>query len=308
MSEDLIPRFAVIGNPIQHSKSPWIHARFSELTGCRLHYGKLLAPCDGFAQTVAAMRAAGMQGANVTVPFKFEAHALCTALSDRARVAAAVNTLRFTAHGIEGDNTDGAGLVSDLVRLYGALKGARLLVIGAGGAAAGVLRPLLDGQLASLTLLNRTAEKANALVGALQSAYSQTQLQSGGFDSKPHAVDIVINATSTGLQDAAPDINPAWYQGSTLAYDMMYGAQSTAFMRIANGFGVQAHDGLGMLVGQAAESFFVWHGVRPDVLPVLTQLREQLQGTTTVASAISASGSTTRAVAVGACSADANKV
>jgi len=285
------PRFAVIGNPVAHSKSPQIHAQFAQITGHPVRYGKLLAPVGGFAQTVAAMRAAGMRGANVTVPFKFEAHALCDVLSERARAAGAVNTLSFTHNGIEGDNTDGAGLVSDLVRLSGSLAGKRVLVLGAGGAAAGVMRPLLDALPASLTVLNRTAHKAIELIDALRAdcnrthspgpaagattwpASSSATLQGGGFNHASHAVDIIINATSTGLQDAAPAIDPSWFAGANLAYDMMYGAQPTAFMRVAQSQGVAAHDGLGMLVGQAAEAFFIWHGVRPDVRPVLQNLR-----------------------------------
>ncbi len=276
MSINPIKRFAVIGKPIAHSKSPQIHAQFARQTGCALQYGKLLAPKDGFAQTVAAMRSAGMSGANVTVPFKFEAHALCDVLSKRAMQAGAVNTLSFTDHGIEGDNTDGAGLVSDLIRLAGPLKDARLLVLGAGGAAAGVLRPLLDEHPQSLVLLNRTAEKAQALIAALQGDYPQTRLAAGGFNVPAQGVDVIINATSTGLQDEAPAIDEHWFAGAKLAYDMMYGAQATAFMREAQTQGVSAHDGLGMLVGQAAEAFLIWHGVRPDVSPVLEKLRAQL--------------------------------
>lgn len=283
-----LDRYAVIGNPIAHSRSPAIHARFAELTGEPVQYGRLLAPIDGFAQTVSAMRAAGMRGANVTVPFKFEAHALCDSLSVRAQQAGAVNTLSFTDTGIVGDNTDGAGLLSDLLRLCArspgssdtdgasALRGARLLVLGAGGAVAGVLRPLLDAQPASLVLLNRTASKASDLISALRSDYPRIRLHADHFDCARESVDIIINGTSTGLSDAAPPLPLQWFKGAMLAYDMMYGAQPTAFMRLATAESVAAADGLGMLVGQAAEAFFQWRGIRPPLEPVLDALRSEM--------------------------------
>lgn len=272
-------RYAVIGNPIAHSKSPWLHARFAALTGELVAYGRVLSPIDGFEQTVRSMVAGGMRGANVTVPFKFEAFAMCHTLTARARQAGAVNTLSFAADGsIAGDNTDGAGLVNDLIALSGSLQGKRLLVLGAGGAVSGVLRPLLDAGVSALAVLNRTAGRAEALLPSLQQDYPHVDFVAGGFDTPSRPVDMLINGTASSLQDSTPDIGQAWYAGAALAYDMMYGAQPTPFMQQAQACGVAAADGLGMLAAQAAEAFFVWRGVRPPTARVLGELRALLQG------------------------------
>jgi shikimate dehydrogenase len=245
-------------------------------------YGRILSPLDGFEQTVRSMRAAGMSGANVTVPFKFAACHLCDELTPRARQAGAVNTLRFLPDGqIAGDNTDGAGLVADLERLCTGLQGRRLLLLGAGGAVSGVLRPLLDAGLSELTLLNRTPGKAADLVQNLLPDYPGSCLLAGGLDAKPRPVDIVINGTASSLQDAAPAIDAQWYSGASLAYDMMYGATPTAFVRAAQAHGVPASDGLGMLAAQAAEAFVFWRGVRPPLADVLTELRKLFSGAST---------------------------
>lgn len=268
-------RYAVIGNPIAHSKSPEIHARFAQQTGEDIRYERLLAPLDGFAQTVADFMQAGGLGANVTVPFKLEAYALATELSVRAQAAGAVNTLRFSGDVIYGDNTDGVGLVTDIVRNAGvALQGRRLLLLGAGGAARGVLLPLLDQQPAEIVIANRTLDKAHLLVQEFSAPHGV--LRASPFDALDGMFDVVINATSASLEQALPPVPAACFGGATLAYDMMYGRDATPFMRLAASHGATVRDGLGMLVEQAAESFFVWRGVRPDTAPVHQALRALL--------------------------------
>jgi len=261
-------RYAVIGNPIAHSKSPLIHAAFARQTGQDIDYGRVLAPLDGFAGTVAGLRAEGYRGCNVTVPFKLEAFDLSDELSPRARDAGAVNTLSFLSGRVLGDNTDGAGLVADILHNHGVqIAGRSVLLLGAGGAARGVIRPLLEQGPASLTLANRTLDKARAL----QRHFDVIQVSD--FAGLPaQAFDIVINATSAGLDDAALPIPPQLFAPHTLAYDMMYG-RDTPFMVLARSAGAQVADGLGMLVEQAAEAFFVWRGVRPATAPVIGQLR-----------------------------------
>jgi shikimate dehydrogenase len=273
-------RYAVIGNPIAHSKSPLIHAQFARQTGEHIDYGRLLAPLDGFVAEVNAFRAAGGRGMNVTVPFKLEAHALAHRLSPRAAAAGAVNTLRFDAEGIFGDNTDGFGLVRDIESNLGvALKGARVLLLGAGGAARGVVLPMLERGPREITIVNRTAAKAHDLIGQFAAAAAEAGcLVNGGG---PHAVDpspydVIVNATAGSLDATLPECDERAFGKGTLAYDMMYGAQPTVFMRHAQSLGARAADGLGMLVEQAAESFYVWRGVRPDSAPVLAALRAQL--------------------------------
>lgn len=261
-------RYAVIGNPIEHSKSPLIHAAFARQTGQDMEYDRVLAPLDGFALTVKDLRARAYRGCNVTVPFKLEAFALATELTARASDAGAVNTLVFDGARVLGDNTDGAGLVADIVRNHGVkLAGARVLLLGAGGAARGVIRPLLDASPASLTLANRSPDKALELqrhFGAL-TVCSFDELASGQFD-------VVINATSAGLSDTALPISAGIFAPGALAYDMVYG-RTTPFMQLAQQSGVKVVDGLGMLVEQAAEAFYLWRGVRPDTAEVIGQLR-----------------------------------
>ena len=274
-----LDRYAVVGNPIAHSKSPVIHAAFACETGAQLAYTALLAPLDGFAAAVAACRAAGGRGLNVTVPFKLEAFALADRRSARAQAAGAVNTLAFDADGIFGDNTDGAGLVRDLVHnLACPLAGRRILLLGAGGAARGVVLPLLAAHPAALTLANRTEAKAHALVAAFRGEAGATALDAGGFAALAgRRFDVVINATAASLADQAPPLPPALYAAGALAYDMMYGRGDTPFLAAARRDGAaRLADGLGMLVEQAAESFLLWRGVRPDTAPVLADLRRQL--------------------------------
>ena len=272
-------RYAVIGNPIAHSKSPQIHAAFARQTGQELSYEALLAPVDGFAQTVADFRAQGGRGLNVTVPFKLEAFALADRHTPRAQAAGAVNTLAFGADGVLGDNTDGAGLVRDLsANLNFALAGRRILLLGAGGATRGVLLPLLDSRPARLTIANRTVAKAEALAALFAARAGDTALDACGFDALAgRRFDLVINATAASLADELPPLPPGLSAEGALAYDMMYARAPTRFMRAALADGAaRVADGLGMLVEQAAESFTLWRGVRPDSAPVLAALRRQL--------------------------------
>jgi len=278
-------RYAVIGNPVAHSKSPSIHAQFAAATGEPVEYDRLLAPLDGFVEHVQAFRAAGGRGLNVTVPFKLEAHALANKLSPRAEAAGAVNTLRFDEDGIFGDNTDGFGLVRDIeVNLGVSLKGARVLLLGAGGAARGVVLPMLEREPREITIVNRTAQKAHALVEQFEGAAREfaCMIDGGGPDAvyrdpvDPKPYDVIVNATAGSLDATLPECDARAFGKRSLAYDMMYGAEPTVFMRHAESLGARASDGLGMLVEQAAESFFVWRGVRPDGAPVLAALREQL--------------------------------
>ncbi|CAB3944553.1 Shikimate dehydrogenase (NADP(+)) [Achromobacter insolitus] len=278
-----LARYAVIGNPIAHSRSPQIHAMFAEQTGKPLRYDRLLAPVDGFAEAVAGFVAEGGLGLNVTVPFKLDAYALAAGrLSSRARLAGAVNTLSWRDGAWHGCNTDGVGLVSDLLRLGLRLTGASVLLVGAGGAARGVLQPLAEAGCARIHIVNRTAAKAEALAASWRDSgvSPQTAVTGGSLADAALAGgwNLVINATASGLQDAAPDLPPGLYAPGAAAYDMMYGAQPTAFMKQAEADGAAlTADGLGMLVGQAAESFYIWHGVRPDPAPVLAALREALK-------------------------------
>lgn len=266
-------RYAVVGNPISHSKSPLIHAAFARQTGQDLCYEALLAPLDGFAQCVAEFRRAGGKGLNVTVPFKVEAWQLATRLSERARLAQAVNTLQFAEGGeIYGDNTDGAGLVRDIVHNLGfPLEGKTILLMGAGGAARGVLLPMLEMRPASVFIVNRTAAKA----GELQAQFAAFgTLTAGSYEAlQGKSFDVVINATSSGLDDQLPPLPPGVFADGALAYDMMYGKE-TPFLVFAREQGAQTvADGLGMLVEQAAEAFLLWRGMRPDTLSVREMLR-----------------------------------
>ena len=261
-------RYAVIGNPVAHSKSPWIHAQFARQTGQAIEYHAILAPTDGFFGVVAEFRAAGGRGANVTLPFKRDAFRFAVRTSGRARSAQAVNTLVFADEETYGDNTDGAGLIRDLERNHGfGLAGKRVLLMGAGGAAQGVVGPLLDARPSKLAIANRTAHKAIALAARFP------PVSGGGYAAvSGEQFDLVINATSAGLSDQLPALPKAIFARGALAYDMVYG-RDTPFLRLARDAGAAASDGLGMLVEQAAESFFIWRGVRPDTAPVLAALR-----------------------------------
>ncbi len=269
-------KYAVIGNPIAHSKSPQIHKIFAEQTGHDISYEAILAPLDGFAATVERLRAEGYKGCNITVPFKHEAWHL-GALTPRALEAEAVNTLTFKGDIFFGDNTDGAGLVTDIEKnLHIMLKGKRILLIGAGGAAYGVLHPLLDASPSSLVIYNRTLEKAHNLKKTVEQhdKFRLFSLKAVEFGKLGDAqFDVVINATSAGLTDSEIPLPETLFAPGALAYDMMYGRE-TPFMKFARKHGAQVSDGLGMLVEQAAEAFFIWRGVRPETAPVIAALRK----------------------------------
>ena len=261
-------RYAVFGHPIAHSKSPQIHATFARQTGQDMAYEAILAPTDGFADSIAAFVAAGGRGANVTVPFKEAAFKLATRLTPRAERAGAVNTLLFAGSNTLGDNTDGAGLVADLTRnLHCALAGKHILLLGAGGAARGVIAPLLEQQPAALVIANRTVSRAQALADLFGHGVTACS-----FEAANTAFDVVINATAASLAGELPPLSPNIFNATTLAYDMMYG-RNTPFLTFARSHGAASYDGLGMLVEQAAEAFFVWRGVRPDTAAVISALR-----------------------------------
>jgi shikimate dehydrogenase len=278
-----LSRYAVIGNPVEHSRSPRIHALFGEQTGVALQYGRLLAPIEGFEAAVQAFAAEGGRGLNVTVPFKQQAFELARDhLSARARLAGAVNTLSWHDQAWHGCNTDGVGLVGELIRLGARLDGARVLLVGAGGAARGVLQPLAEAGCAHIRIVNRTPERAAELAQNWQAAKTglPTRISAGGLPDAAVAGgwNVVVNATASSLQGAALALPAGLYADGALAYDMLYAAQPTPFMiQAAQDGAARCADGLGMLVGQAAESFFIWHGVRPDPAPVLGLLRAELQ-------------------------------
>lgn len=266
-------RYAVIGNPVAQSQSPQIHAAFARATGQDMSYTALLAPLDGFAETLRQFKAGGGKGANVTVPFKQQAYRLSTRTTERARLAEAVNTLKFDGPEILGDNTDGAGLIRDLTRNLGCAVACRqVLLMGAGGAAQGVLGPLLAEAPGALVIANRTADKARALAARFAplgpvSACAYAELAGSQFD-------LVINATSAGLAGEVPPLPPGLFAAGALAYDMIYGDRETAFLGYARQAGASRFaDGLGMLVEQAAEAFWLWRGITPDTAPLLAALR-----------------------------------
>jgi shikimate dehydrogenase len=270
--------YAVFGNPIAHSKSPAIHAAFARVSGEQIVYEARLAAVDGFKSAISDFQLAGGKGANVTVPFKEEAFRLCTRLSPRAALAGAVNTLSFNAGEVAGDNTDGAGLVRDIeVNLGCSLAGKRILLLGAGGASRGVIGPLLEAKPASLFVANRSVEKAALLAQVFADVAKQQNatVHAGNFENTMgKSFDLVINATSASLSGQALALPAGLYAPGALAYDMMYGKGDTPFMAQARDQGAAiCSDGLGMLVEQAAEAFFVWRHVRPATQIVLSDLR-----------------------------------
>lgn len=276
-------RYAVIGNPISHSKSPQIHKLFAEQTGEDISYEAIEAPLDGFASTIERLSKEGYKGCNVTVPFKFEAFKIADSIGfevmdavESGHEADAVNTLLFKNNKIGGYNTDGTGLVNDIEKNFNIpLNEKRILLIGAGGAAAGVLHPLLEASQSPLVIYNRTLGKAESLKKTITQHekfrhFSIKPVEFGELGSEQF--DIVINATSAGLTDSEIPLPPTIFAPGALAYDMMYGRE-TPFMKFARQHGAQVADGLGMLVEQAAEAFFIWRGVRPETAPVIAALR-----------------------------------
>lgn len=282
MNGALPDRYAVAGNPVEHSQSPFIHAEFARQTGQAIVYGRLLCPLDGFAETIrrfAADTSAGtVRGCNVTVPFKFEACALAVRRTPRAELAQAANTLRFDSDGWLADNTDGVGLVRDIERNAGVpLAGARVLLIGAGGAAAGALGPLLAAAPAELVVANRTLAKAQQLVERHRAAAGSVTLSACLPGDCGRGFGVVINATASSLQGGDIPVDAGALAAGALALDMMYGPAAQDFIAWARAHGACGRDGLGMLVEQAAEAFALWRGVQPDTATVLAALRERLR-------------------------------
>ena len=274
-------QYAVIGNPVEHSLSPAIHAEFARATGQDISYGRLLAPLDGFRAVVLKYRDGGGMGLNVTLPFKQEAWRLADTHSPDAHAAGAVNTLTFEGGRIAGRNTDGTGLTRDLMDNQGcSIRGKRLLLMGAGGAVFGVMEPLLHELPEEVVVANRTLDNAGALVAHFDKLQ---KFAAHGVIARPYGAlaglrfDIVINATSAGLADVMPPLPRDIFAPGALAYEMVYGRQ-TLFMRFATECGARAVDGLGMLVEQAAESFFIWRGMRPATAPVIRALRQKAKG------------------------------
>ncbi|MEO7391608.1 MAG: shikimate dehydrogenase [Ramlibacter sp.] len=273
MTPDL---YCVVGNPVDHSKSPWIHARFAELTSQNLRYGRRLIPLDGFAHSIEAFRHEGGKGCNITVPFKFEAAPIATRLSARAELAQACNVLMFDGPEIFADNTDGIGLVEDIRRNAGVdLAGRDLLLIGAGGASCGVLGPLIEAGPRRIVVANRTRPKAASLAerhAALARDHG-VELGARGLDEVHDAFDVVVNATASSLAGAGVPVDARVLKRGALAFDMMYGPAVQGFLDWASEHGAVPRDGLGMLVEQAAEAFLIWRGVRPPSAQVLAELR-----------------------------------
>lgn len=269
-------RYVVVGNPIAHSKSPRIHRLFALQTAQDIQYDRLLAPLDGFGETLAQFFSNGGCGANVTVPFKQEASSFVHKRSARAHLAGAVNTIaRLSSGDLEGDNTDGAGLLRDLQNNHGiALKGARIALIGAGGAARGVAGPLLEAGAAHVVVANRNPARARQLVDAFAGIGS---IRSCGLEDLPVAVDVVINATASSLTGAPLRLPSHCVGPHTICYDMMYASEPTPFMNWGREQGAaRQFDGLGMLVEQAAEAFRIWRHKTPETAAVIAQLREEL--------------------------------
>ena len=267
--------YAVIGNPISHSKSPLIHTAFAQQTDQAMRYDAILSPQNEFQQTVSSFHQQGGKGINVTVPFKIEAYELATHLTKRAQMAQAVNTLKFEDHEILGDNTDGAGLVCDITKnLNIPIEAKRILLMGAGGAARGVILPILQHNPTILAIANRTPQKAQALQ---QQFATHGEIVAGEFmDFSGEQFDIIINATSASLHDALPALPERIFANNSLAYDMMYSLEPTSFLLFAKQNGAShLADGMGMLVEQAAESFFLWRGIRPETKSVIAKLKQQ---------------------------------
>ncbi|MCP5077932.1 MAG: shikimate dehydrogenase [Psychromonas sp.] len=267
-------QYRVFGNPIKHSRSPFIHQCFAKATKQALNYETHLADLNGFSSAITEFIAQGGKGANVTVPFKEQALEISDELSERARLAGAVNTLSFNNGKIYGDNTDGEGLVQDLLRNNVLLEGGRILLLGAGGAAKGVILPLLAQNPTSIVIANRTASKAEALI----EQFNDGKLEACGFEQTSKKIyDVIINATSASLSGKLPTISASIITENTVCYDMVYSKELTPFLDWARAQGAaKVIDGIGMLVGQAAVSFNIWRGIKPEVETVIEQLKASL--------------------------------
>ena len=268
--------YAVIGNPIAHSKSPEIHAAFARQTSQAIVYKRIYCEIGVFTETVRAFQAEDGKGLNITLPFKHEAFEFAARRSVRAEQAGAVNTLTFGAEGILGDNTDGVGLVRDITVNHAcALRGKNVLLLGAGGASFGVVGPLLGASPRALVIANRTLSKAEALAQRFSNGATPCEISAGTYAAlEGKNFDVVINATSAGLSGDMPQLPGNIFAPGALAYDMVYG-KSTPFMQFAQAHGASVADGLGMLVEQAAESFLIWRGVRPLTAPVIAAFRDE---------------------------------
>jgi shikimate dehydrogenase len=278
-SHEAPDRYAVLGHPVAHSQSPFIHAEFARQTGQRIDYGRVDCPLDAFVPTVRAFRAEGGRGCNITVPFKFQAPPLARVLTPRARLAQAANVLRFDADGWFADNTDGIGLVRDIEQGAGVpLAGTRVLLVGAGGAAAGVLGPLIEARAAQVVVANRTPARANELVARHRehAAAHGVALAAAPLDEPGRGFGIVLNSSASSLAGAASPVPASTVGAGALVVDLMYGPAAAPFLAWARDAGGVPRDGLGMLVEQAAEAFWLWRGVRPATAPVLAALRERL--------------------------------
>jgi len=271
MTQPSLEQYCVFGNPIEHSRSPFIHHAFAKQTSQNIEYKKSLVALDGFTSAVKAFIQQDGRGANITVPFKEQALALADELSERAALAGAVNTLTFKNGKIYGDNTDGEGLVQDLIRNKVTLNNCRILLLGAGGAAKGVLLPLLSQDPQSIAIANRTVSKANLLC----QHFNDERIYACSFNEVVgREFDLIINATSASLSGDLPSISHDVINNGVTCYDMVYAKDETPFLKWAKKHGAaNIIDGLGMLVGQAAVSFSIWRGVSPEILPVIDDLR-----------------------------------
>jgi shikimate dehydrogenase len=268
-------RYAVIGNPIEQSKSPLIHTAFAQLTGQDIAYTKLLAPVGGFAQAVDAFRASGGRGMNVTAPFKLDAFAYATDLAPSAQMAGAVNALKFEGNKVYAENFDGVGLVRDLLsNLQCPIEGRRVLILGAGGATRGALLPLLEQAPAELVIVNRSVSKARELADMAQvHPMGRGRVQAMAYTEVDGPFDVVFNATSASLTAELPPLPISAFASGCLAYDLTYGKGLTPFLNLARQAGVtRLADGVGMLAEQAAEAFAWWRGVRPDTAAVIEKI------------------------------------
>ncbi len=273
----MIDTYAVIGNPISHSKSPLIHSEFSKQTQQHIRYETILSPLNGFTTAIEIFRQGGGKGLNVTLPFKVEAYKISTQLTEQASSSHAVNTIVFDGDKIYGDNTDGTGLIRDItVNLRFAITAKRVLLCGAGGAARGIVLPLLKQNPLILTISNRTTQKAHELRKQFS---SYKNIESGNYkDILGKEFDLIINATSTSLINKSLPLPQGIFSAKSLVYDLMYGNMNTPFLQFARKEGAtHLSDGIGMLVEQAAESFFIWRGIRPETKPVIKMLRKKTQ-------------------------------